>query len=240
MLSFILADSALELVPKEIWGSPAVAGDAKRRGVEPSKMLLDRSFHHSAMARLRDSEKRGRPDLVHAALLSVTGAPLYLGGGARVWVHTPRGVVVEIAGKTRIPKHYIRFRGLMEQALAGEGTGGLVMARRLTFRELIATLRPGRVFGLSVRGERRDLSEVARRATEVGDPAMVVGGFPHGHFSTDVAEQLDELARIDEKPLEAHVVAARVVYEIEKAEAGSMIKRSRQGSGLVRSSSSSH
>ncbi|MDA8341294.1 MAG: 16S rRNA methyltransferase, partial [Actinomycetota bacterium] len=58
-MSFVLAEAALELVPREVWRQPAVASDAKRRGKEPGGMLLDRSFHHSAMARMRDSEKRG-------------------------------------------------------------------------------------------------------------------------------------------------------------------------------------
>ena len=109
-LNFVLAESALELVPKEILRSPAVASDARRREVDGARILLDRSLHHSAMAKLRDSEKRGRPDLVHVALLSVTGTPLYLDGSVKVFVHTNQDMVLELAEKTRIPKSYFRFR----------------------------------------------------------------------------------------------------------------------------------
>ena len=116
-LNFVLAESALELVPKEILRNPAVTSDSRRRGVDGGRILLDRSFHHSAMVKLKEPEKRGRPDLVHEALLSVTGTPLYLDGSVRVFVHTNQDVVLELAEKTRIPKSYFRFRGLVEKLL---------------------------------------------------------------------------------------------------------------------------
>jgi rRNA small subunit pseudouridine methyltransferase Nep1 len=67
LLNFVLAESALELVPEEIRSKQAVVNDSKRRGLDASEILLDRSFHHSAMTSLKDSEKRGRPDIVHGA-----------------------------------------------------------------------------------------------------------------------------------------------------------------------------
>ncbi len=221
MLYFVLAESALELVPKEIRSSPAVISDAKRRGLETSKILLDRSFHHSAMSRLKDSEKRGRPDLVHVALLSVTGTPLYLDGGVKVFVHTYPDMVLELAEKTRIPKNYLRFRGLMEEALVERPHNGLIKVYPGAMNELVARkLSPDLCVGLSVQGKQADAAEVAQRVTSVKSPCVVVGGFPHGHFSRSLLACVDELRRIDSRPLEAHVVAARVVYEIEKAVRG--------------------
>ena len=220
MLSFVFAESALELVPREICGHPAVAGDARRRGMKAGEMLLDRSFHHTAMAKLRDSEKRGRPDLVHVAMLSVTATPLYLEGRARLFVHTYPGTVIEVAEKTRIPKSYLRFRGLMEKALVEEPAGGLLRVRKTKFPELVKTVEPGRVFGLTVRGRLEGIPEFAADVVAAKDPCVVVGGFPHGHFSAEVEKAVDEFVRIDPRPLEAHVVAARVVYEIERATKG--------------------
>jgi rRNA small subunit pseudouridine methyltransferase Nep1 len=217
-LSFVLAESALELVPKELWKAPAVASDSRRRGVDPSGILLDRSFHHSAMSRLGEAEKRGRPDLVHATLLNVTGTPLYLDGKVDVFVHTCQDEVLALAEKTRIPKSYFRFRGLTEKLLrSGEGEG-LVKVRHATVRELVRrTMIPGRVFGLSVQGRQTALEDLGAEAAGVENPCVIVGGFPHGHFSRETLEVVDELDRIHDRPLEAHVVAARVVYEIEKA-----------------------
>ena len=220
MLTFILAESALELVPKEIGSRPAVVSDARRRQARASEILLDRSFHHSAMSRLKDTEKRGRPDLVHVALLSVTGAPLYLEGKVKVFVHTYPDIVVDIAEKTRIPKNYIRFRGLMEEALAARPSTGLVRAYPMGFRDLVRRTSAGMVFGLSVQGKQKELAELASEVAKAKNPCVVVGGFPHGHFSKEVLASLDELDRIDARPLEAHVVASRLAYEVEKAVKG--------------------
>lgn len=215
----MLAESALELVPKEIGKSAAVASDSRRRGIDPADILLDRSFHHSAMARLKDSEKRGRPDLVHAALLSVTGTPLYLDGNVRIFVHTYPDLVLEFEEKTRIPKNYIRFRGLMEKALAERPHGGLVKVYSADLRELVRkVVRPDIVFGLSVQGRPARLEDLANKIVAAKNVCVLVGGFPHGHFSQRILAMVDELVRVDAKPLEAHVVASRVVYEVEKAE----------------------
>lgn len=217
MLNFVLAESALELVPKEVWNHPAVVSDSRRRGVEAGEMLLDRSFHHSAMSRLRDSEKRGRPDLVHVALLSVTGTPLYLEGKARVFVHTYPGVVVEVAPKTRLPKSYLRFRGVLEKALAGKGDR-LLRARPGTLRDLVKRgISPDITVGLSVQGKMTPLEDLAGRLMSADRPCIIVGGFPHGHFSPETMSVVGELARIHEMPLEAHVVTSRLLYEFERA-----------------------
>jgi rRNA small subunit pseudouridine methyltransferase Nep1 len=217
LLNFVLAESALEQVPKEIRGHPAIVSDAKRRGKGASEILLDRSFHHSAMERLKDSEKRGRPDLVHGTLLSITGTPLYLDGKVKVFVHTYDGVVLDIEPKTRIPKSYLRFRGLMEKTLAGNDAS-LVRARRSSLRELVRkTIAPDIVFGLSVQGKRTELDELAGKLMAADRPCVLVGGFPHGHFSPETLSLVDELVRIHEMPLEAHVVTSRLLYEYEKA-----------------------
>ncbi len=217
MLKFVLAESALELVPKTIGRLPAVVSDSRRRGKDAAGILLDRSFHHSAMERLEDSEKRGRPDLVHGTLLSVTGTPLYLDGGVKVFVHTHADLVLDIAPKTRIPKSYFRFRGLMEKALSGEDAG-LVRVRRSGLRELVRkTIVPDIVFGLSVQGRRTGLEELAGKLMAADNPCVLVGGFPHGHFSPETLSVVDELVRVHEMPLEAHVVTSRLLYEFEKA-----------------------
>lgn len=219
LLNFVFAESALELVPKEIRRSPEVVSDSKRREVDAAEILLDRSFHHSAMQKLRDSEKRGRPDLVHMALLSVTGTPLYLEGMARVFVHTHPDLVLEITEKTRIPKNYIRFRGLMEKALIERPREGLVSIVQMGMKELVRKrIGADLVIGLSVQGKQTAPEELARQILSAREPCILIGGFPHGHFSGEMLSAVDHLVRIDPRPLEAHVVASRVVYEVEKAQ----------------------
>jgi len=215
-LRFVLAEAALELVPKEAWKHPAVAADARRRGREPGSILLDRSTHHEAMLRLKDGPKRGRPDLVHSSILAVTGSPLYLEGRVALYVHTSGDIVLEIEERTRVPKSYNRFRGLVEKALSEEEGSGLVKAYRSSLPQLIKKLGADRVWGLSTQGAERSLDELAEEVVRFERPCVVVGGFPHGHFAPEVVGACDELVRIHAKPLEAHVVTSRLVYEIEK------------------------
>ena len=224
MLNFVLVESALELVPKEVKRLPAVASDARRRQKDPSEILLDRSVHHSAMAKLEDSEKRGRPDLVHVTLLNVTGTPLYLDGSVRVFVHTYDGVVLEIAEKTRIPKNYLRFRGLMEKTLVERPKQELIKVHDMSVKELLRMISSDETIGLSVQGKMMSLEELAKKVTAAKNPSVIIGGFPHGHFSPGTLSVVDQLVRVDARPLEAHVVASRVIYEVEKAQASSTIK----------------
>jgi rRNA small subunit pseudouridine methyltransferase Nep1 len=185
--------------------------------LDASEILLDRSFHHSAMTSLKDSEKRGRPDIVHGALLSVTGTPLYLDGKVNVSVHTYGDSVIEVYPKTRIPKSYVRFRGLMEKVLSGQGDK-LVNARSSKLPDLVRkVVTPDITIGLSVQGRRMELEDLAGRLMTADNPCVIVGGFPHGHFSAETLSVIDELVRIHELPLEAHVVTSRLLYEFEKA-----------------------
>ena len=220
-LSLVLAESALELVPKEVRRSPAVLSDSRRREVDPSRILLDRSFHHSAMAKLKDGQKRGRPDLVHAALLSATGAPLFLDGLMKLYVHTFQDMVLEIKEGTRLPKSYSRFRGLAEKLLVEEPQEGLVRVYRASMADLVRkALSADLVVGLSTQGRQTKLEELAKMVVAARTPCVIVGGFPHGHFMPETLRLTNTLVRIHSRPLEAHVVVARVVYEVEKALAG--------------------
>ena len=170
------------------------------------------------MLKLSDGYRRGRPDLVHLTLLSVTSTPLHQEGKARVYIHTIDDSVLEFAEGARPPKSYARFRNLMEKLLVERPDEGLVKREGRDLapapeerrdRLLGRPLRPGRP-----RAHRGAwLGDLARKK----NPAVVVGGFPRGHFLPKDLRAFDTLARIDERALDAHVVAARVVYEVEKA-----------------------
>jgi len=218
VLSLVLADAALELVPREIWRKPAVVSDSRRRGVEPGRILLDRSLHHSAMLGLPDAERRGRPDLVHSALLSATGTPLFIERRIRVYVHTRTDVVLKIEDGTRIPKNYLNFRGLAEKLLWERNGEGLVGVSEGSLTHLITgVIKPDFVVGLSTEGKETSFDGLARKIAGTDEPCVVVGGYPRGHFSGEELALFDELARIDARPLESHVVIARLAYEVERA-----------------------
>jgi len=78
MISLILAESSLELVPSELQHHPSVIAHARKLGKHPSEILLDNSWHFAAMKGIENEMKRGRPDLVHFSILEATTIPLYL------------------------------------------------------------------------------------------------------------------------------------------------------------------
>jgi rRNA small subunit pseudouridine methyltransferase Nep1 len=216
-LNVVIAESALELVPKQIRKHPAVSNDGKRRGIHTDRILLDRSIHHAAMQRLENEFKRGRPDLLYLTLLSVTGAPMYQDGLIKIFVHTLNDVVLEFEERTRPPRSYLRFRNLFESALYEKPEAGLIRVYNSTVQSLVKErIRADMAIGFSVLGKRCTLENLAIEVLGKKNPAVVIGGFPKGHFSPQTLGAFDEFVRIDDRPLDAHVVASRLVYEVEK------------------------
>jgi rRNA small subunit pseudouridine methyltransferase Nep1 len=218
-LHFVIAEAAFELIPESLWRDPSVRKDGERRNLEPAQILLDRSVHHSAMVKLKDGFRRGRPDLVHLTLLSATSTPLHQDGKAKIYIHTIDDLVLEFGEGTRPPKSYARFRNLMEKMLVERPESGLVSVRESTLSKLLKSIGADHTTGLSVQGAPVRLEALAEDLVTRKDPAVVVGGFPRGHFLPTNLKAFDDLARIDDKSLDAHVVTARVIYEVEKASA---------------------
>ncbi len=218
MLNLIIAEAALELVPKEISGHASARNEAKRRGIESSETLLDRSIHHHAMLKLSDGAKRGRPDLVHLTLLSVTSTPLYLQGGVKVYIHTGDNTVLDLEKGTRPPKSYARFRDLIQKLLVERPESGLISVHESTLPGLLNRIHPDLTIGLSTQGKASSLEALASNLSKASNPAVLIGGFPKGHFTPETLAKLDELVRIHRDSLDAHVVAARLIYELEREE----------------------
>ena len=237
MISLILAESALETVPSGLHSHPAVASHADRTGRHPMHMLLDNSWHYAAMKDLANADKRGRPDLVHIAIVTATSAPIYRKDrNLEIYVHTVDDHTIHFGPAAtpavRIPKSYHRFAGLMEKlyredVLSSSSNGGdddsaqdvlLRLRRGQTFADLLKEKKFSRVVGLSSKGVVSDLHDpygsIAHSLPD--NAAVVIGGFQKGHFSDRVMEHLDCLYSVGPEPLEAHVVIARLLYECEK------------------------
>ncbi len=218
LLSLIIAEAALETVPKKITKHQSVVKYAARRGKPAEETLLDRSYHHSAMLKLENAERRGRPDLVHFALLEATSTPLYRKNLLKVYVHTVADKVIFLGEYVRLPKSYFRFEGLMEELFENKKVSSdnnlLMELRDMKFQDLIGTLRGGKVIALSRMGARSSAEKVAKMIDN--NTAIVVGGFPRGHFSNTVSAKVNYTYSINELALEAHLVIARILYECEK------------------------
>ncbi|AIF85144.1 hypothetical protein NTE_03110 [Candidatus Nitrososphaera evergladensis SR1] len=207
-------------MPEEIASHPAVSSRARKLGCKAQETLLDRSYHHAAMKRLPDSGKRGRPDIVHFALMEALSTPLFIQGHLDVYVHTHGNMIISMAGGLRIPKSYFRFEGLM-QGLFRDGVvksdeGAVLMEMvKGTLAELIGEAKPGRVVGLSSAGVQSSAEQVVAK-NDVDNCMFVIGGFPKGHFDDDTKALFNCTYSIEGMGLEAHVVIARILYECEK------------------------
>jgi rRNA small subunit pseudouridine methyltransferase Nep1 len=218
MLSLIIAESSLELVPKELYAHNSVTSYCKKMGKRPSQVLLDNSWHFAAMKRIKNEIKRGRPDIVHFCLLEACTIPLYEQDKLAVYVHTVDDKVILVGKGVRLPKSYHRFAGLIEklylEKIIKDGTKKLLELKEMTFSELIDKIKPDKVIGLSIEGTPSRYSDVVNVLTT--DSCLVVGGFPKGHFTNSVKKRIDSLFQVDKGSLEAHVVIARTLYEYEK------------------------
>ena len=219
MLTLIIADAALEIVPKELRKHPSVKRSAAAREKRPEEILLDRSYHHAAMLRLEEHYRRGRPDLVHIALLEAASTPLFLEKQLRICVHTIGGKAIFLGEGVRLPRSYLRFIGLMEQLLKeGVVSDGqrLLEVTDLSFKELLGRVGASVTIGLSRTGKPSSFEAIADYLASIDDPALVIGGFPRGHFTEATTTHIDRTYSISSLALEAHVVIARALYEYEK------------------------
>ncbi|MDQ3717587.1 MAG: ribosome biogenesis protein [Thermoproteota archaeon] len=194
---------------------------SRRLKQKSSEILLDRSYHHAAMKRLPNSWKRGRPDIVHFALMEALSTPLFMNRMLRVYVHTINDKIITIADNLRIPKSYFRFERLMvslfrDKLIKSDKETILMELSDGTFTDLVDIIKPDMVIGLSTVGVQSNAQKVAENAESVDRPSFVVGGFAKGHFSEKVTIFLGPTYSISNIALEAHVVIARILYECEK------------------------
>lgn len=222
LLTLVLAESALETIPKRLWKYAAVQRYAKLRRKHPRFIVLDRSYHHSAMKTLELAEKRGRPDIVHFALLEALGSPLNKERLLQVYVHTFNDCVISVNPETRLPRNCNRFVSLMEQLfehgqIPPEAETPLLKIKQQTLTQLMQEIQHSYVLALSRIGKPETLEATVSKLTEEKRPVVFVGGFPRGHFSDATAKLADAIVCIDKEMLETWTVVSRVIYEFERA-----------------------
>ncbi|MDE1877813.1 MAG: ribosome biogenesis protein [Thaumarchaeota archaeon] len=218
MLSLVIAESALELVPLELQRHNSVKASAKRFSKKPSEILLDISWHFAAMKGIKNEIKRGRPDLVHFSLLEACSIPLYFENKVNVFVHTIDDKVIFIGQNVRLPKSYHRFIGLIEKLYATkeikEDNNVLLALKNMSFGNLIKKINPEQTIALSSKGIRNSYQKLANEIKD--NTCLVIGGFSKGQFSDNISEYFDKTVSVDKNPLEAHIIISRILYEYEK------------------------
>ena len=218
MISLILAESSLELVPEELTSHPSIISHAQRLDKNSSEILLDNSWHFAAMKQIPNEIKRGRPDLVHFSILEATTIPLYFENKIQIFIHTINDKVIRLGKNVRIPKSYHRFAGLFEKLFLEKtikiDNQELLSIKDQSFSKLIDEINPSQILGLSTTGKQSSFENIGNNIMD--DSCIVIGGFQKGHFSDSIKNKFTDLFSVGNTSLEAHVVVSRILYEYEK------------------------
>ena len=219
-LTIVLVESSLELVPPSIRNHPAIRKPARRMKKDIKCILLDRSLHHSAMKKLDNAEKRGRPDIVHFSSLLILDSPLNKEGLLKYYIHTIDNKIISIDPATRLPKNDNRFIGLMEQLLCGgkvppDSDKPLLKIEDKNLEELIEDENPSEVILLSERGQEISTRDLSTIITKLEKPLVMIGGFPHGDFDERIYNLSTSVYSLYKgRTLESWTVVALVISSI--------------------------
>jgi rRNA small subunit pseudouridine methyltransferase Nep1 len=172
------------------------------------------------MKRLDNDLKRGRPDITHFALLEALGSPLNKEGLLQVYVHTINDYVLTVNPTARLPKNYNRFIGLIEQLFqqgkVPSDKEPLLTLENKTLKQLLAETKTDYVLAFSKEGKPKTIQDAISVLLQKQRSAVVVGGFPHGHFSKPTTQLLDEIVCVDSEMLETWTITSRIIYEYER------------------------
>ncbi|MHA1229730.1 MAG: 16S rRNA methyltransferase [Candidatus Helarchaeota archaeon] len=221
MLNIILADSALEPIPSRLLSEPIILKHAKRVGKALGDLILDVSLHHKLLKKLKNSEKRGRPDIIHQCLLLALNSVLNKAGLLSIYVHTINDKIIKIKPEIRMIRNYNRFIGVMEQLFKygqvppkGEY---LMKIEEISLRGLVSSLKGKERVILTENGKPELLSNIFKRAGMGYSYVIIIGGFPRGNFSQEILKLADKKVKIDPEPLDSVVVLSKVINYYEYA-----------------------
>jgi rRNA small subunit pseudouridine methyltransferase Nep1 len=215
----VLFDSNVEAVQGEARSRALRAGSRLGARTRWAGGILDRSVHHFAMRSLPDSGRRGRPDIVHASILSIADAPAYADGIVNFLVHTVEDKVIVPAASWRPPRNYRNFLGLMEELLrigrVPPKGRPILRLEKGSIEDAVRRTRADRIVLLSSSGKLRDLSEVVAEMRH-RVPAYLIGGYARGGPRQEVTKLADEVVSIHSSSLSSSIVISRLLYEVEK------------------------
>ncbi|KAF2087198.1 putative RNA processing protein Emg1 [Saccharata proteae CBS 121410] len=95
----------------------AVHGGRSGAGKDEKYSLLNSDEHIGIMRKMGRDISDARPDITHQCLLTLLDSPINKAGKLQIYIHTAKGVLIEVSPTVRIPRTFKRFAGLMVQLL---------------------------------------------------------------------------------------------------------------------------
>jgi len=181
--------------------------------------LLNCDDHISIMKRNNKDPSLYRPDILHQELMAVLDSPLNKAGLVQVYIKTARNVLVEVNPKTRIPRTFKRFSGLMVQLLhrlkirSADGDDTLL---KVIKNPLSRHLPAGLVcFGMSQQSELHNPMQFASTLPDNTPIGFVIGAFASGSIDPNDHPYMTRGVSISEYPLSGVVAINRLIGAIE-------------------------
>ena len=212
---FILAESELETIPKEILNDRCILSNARTREKRATNLLLDASYHHTAMNRLEGGERRGRPDIVHFFLMLCLDSRLNRDGRLKTIVHTRNDERITISPETRLPPSYHRFVGLMESlfqngAVPSREKPLMKMETGWNLIDVIKAEKCSRLIMLDA-GDIEATPAEAIWSKPAESIAVVIGGFPSGSLRSDLSTLKPEILSLGAEMLKVWTVTSEML-----------------------------
>ena len=191
------------------------------RQADAKYVLLSGDDHQSLLKKHGKDPADYRPDITHQCLLTLLDSPLNKAGRLQVYIHTRKNVLIQVNPKTRLPRTYVRFAGLMVQVLhklsvRSQGTGGEVLLN--VIKNPVTDHLPTRCVRVGCSGDAGKavrLREWAReRVLPTGLPVVFwVGAVAHGK---DVFPEAEMAVSVSDYALSASVVCGKICEAFEE------------------------
>ncbi len=226
MLIILLAESALELIPVELAKEREVVNDGQKRRKKWQEILLDSSKHQHAIRKLKNFEKRGRPDLIHFALLMALDSGLNSHDQLKIFVHTIDNKLLSFDQELRLPRIYNRFCGTMEDLLVHKEIQAnrkmLMKVEDKTLQESIDFLKEQ--FSLDDKsftvmdpnGKATSLKTFRENFETNENKCVIIGGFAHGKYDFHFPKTFEKISICD-KELSVWNIVAATIFAFEEA-----------------------
>ncbi|KJA18224.1 hypothetical protein HYPSUDRAFT_145370 [Hypholoma sublateritium FD-334 SS-4] len=198
---------------------PGGKGRGGKDGGEAKYTLLNCDDHQGILAKTGRDIADARPDITHQCLLTLLDSPLNKAGLLQVYIHTARGVLIEVNPHVRIPRTFKRFSGLMVQLLHKLSIRGVNGPEKLlkVVKNPVTDHLPANTIKLTLSGDAptQRLSKYLPTLPTTHNIAVFVGAMARGR--DDFADAyVDEKIGISEYPLSASVACGKFCCALEE------------------------
>lgn len=220
-ITILLAEAAIEPLPSELLKLRDVRKYLQKTMKSPEDIILDTSYHSNFMKNLPDSSKRGRPDIVHFALLSAFGSVLGKQQCINVIIHTYNDEIITIDPSIRLPRNIERFKGLLVQLFKDKqvpphSDAPLMRLEKKTLPKLLKNIRKHHdlIVEFSVTGDCLNPEQYCKIINSAKHPLLIFGAFPHGHIKTLPRDLVDRKIAIFEEGMDLFAVISHVLAHL--------------------------